>query len=202
MAAATIHQVSRFVNLIVQGILKTAPCPPTSSEESVPASVTSVPTVADIPGFVPFGVLYYTEDTDSLYWGTGSSQPPNAILIAGGGSDIVVSASLQVAVSTTNQSLSTTSTPVSLQTYAVSLFMESGGTGGAGHVVNVVLSWTSSLSAHTIGLVLPLDSPQILMETYPILVAAGTIISLTAIYGGGATNDPYAVSWRLVQMPQ
>jgi hypothetical protein len=89
MAAATIHQVSRFVNLIVQDILKTAPCPPTSSEESVPnPAINQATTYANIPCFVPVGVLWYAVDTQILYIGTGisgSGGSPGVVEVGAGG---------------------------------------------------------------------------------------------------------------------
>lgn len=51
----------------------------------MPASVLEVPTLSFIPQFVPFGVLYYTQDTGNIYVGTGSSDPPNVELVASGG---------------------------------------------------------------------------------------------------------------------
>jgi hypothetical protein len=53
----------------------------------------------------------------------------------------------------------------------------------------------------TIVLTLPLDTPNVIMETYPILVLGGTAITTTGAYGGGATNDPYTLSERIVEMP-
>jgi hypothetical protein len=51
----------------------------------MPAVILEVPTLSHIPAFVPFGVLYYTQDTGSVYIGTGSSDPPNVELVTSGG---------------------------------------------------------------------------------------------------------------------
>lgn len=112
----------------------------------------------------------------------------------------VISASLQVPMATGPETL-TIASPA-LETYAVSLYLESSGTGAAGATLTATLSWASPLTSHTIALVLPLDSPQILMETYPLLVAAATPITLTTAYSAGAAGDVYSISARIVQMPQ
>lgn len=39
-----------------------------------------------IPNFVPAGVLWYAQDTGDVWIGTGSSEPPNVLLIQAGGS--------------------------------------------------------------------------------------------------------------------
>lgn len=51
----------------------------------MPAAILEVPTLSFIPKFVPFGVLYYTQDTGNIYVGTGSSDPPNVELVASAG---------------------------------------------------------------------------------------------------------------------
>ena len=38
-----------------------------------------------IPNFVPSGVLWFAEDTGDLWIGTGSSEPPKVLQIAGSG---------------------------------------------------------------------------------------------------------------------
>lgn len=48
-------------------------------------AILEVPTFDSIPGFVPSGVLYFTEDTNDLYIGTGSSIGPAVTLVSGGG---------------------------------------------------------------------------------------------------------------------
>ena len=42
-------------------------------------------TFANIPSYVPFGVLYFTQDTLDLYIGTGAANGPAVSFIAGGG---------------------------------------------------------------------------------------------------------------------
>ena len=39
-----------------------------------------------IPNFVPANVLWYAQDTGDLWIGTGSSEPPNVLLVQAGGS--------------------------------------------------------------------------------------------------------------------
>lgn len=47
--------------------------------------IKQVSTFAKIPAFVPFGVLYFTQDTSDLYIGTGSSTGAAVNFISGGG---------------------------------------------------------------------------------------------------------------------
>jgi len=55
--------------------------------------------------------------------------------------------------------------------------------------------------AQAIVVTLPLDIANVVMETYPILVLGGTTISAVGAYAGGAVNDPFTASVRLVEMP-
>lgn len=48
-------------------------------------AIKEVSTFSRIPAFVPFGVLYYTQDTNDLYIGTGTSVGPAVSFVAGGG---------------------------------------------------------------------------------------------------------------------
>lgn len=48
-------------------------------------AIQDVSTFSVIPNFVPFGVLYYTQDTSDLYIGTGNSVGPAVTFISGGG---------------------------------------------------------------------------------------------------------------------
>ena len=48
-------------------------------------AILDIATYSLIPKFVPFGVLYVTQDTGDLYIGTGSSTAPYVELITGAG---------------------------------------------------------------------------------------------------------------------
>ena len=86
--------------------------------------------------------------------------------------------------------------------YAVSLYAETTGTAGSGHTVVANLIWTSPVGAHQQSVTLHLDGGiSVVVETFPILCAARTPITMTFTYGGGATNDPYTYSVRIVEMP-
>jgi hypothetical protein len=111
----------------------------------------------------------------------------------------VISQKLQVLNATTVQSLSLTLP--STQLVQVSLYASSAGTGGAGHVVVITINYTCELGPETITVSMPLDSRNIIMETYPLLCLSGTTVTLITAYAGGATNDPYNIDVRLVQMP-
>jgi hypothetical protein len=83
----------------------------------------------------------------------------------------------------------------------VSIYASAAGIASAGHEVVLTLNYTCELGPETITVNLPLDSRTIIMETYPLLVIGGTTVSLTTAYAGGATNDPYNIDCRLVEMP-
>lgn len=51
----------------------------------MPIAILEVSTFTDIPKFVPFGVLYYTQDTSDLYIGTGDSVGPAVTFIGTSG---------------------------------------------------------------------------------------------------------------------
>ena len=111
----------------------------------------------------------------------------------------IIQASLDVVNTQVVQSLGITALAAVL--YAVSLNMQSAGTASAGHTLTATLAWTSGIGVQTEKIVLPLDSAQIEVETFPIYCEASTAISITTAYGGGATNDAYNFSARIVQMP-
>lgn len=125
----------------------------------------------------------------------------DALFPSGGGSGVPVVQSKVLAVNTTlPQNISETAALTTL--YAISLFMQSLGTGGAGDTVTVTISYISPAGPTplTITVTMHLDSVNVVMETYPLLVAAGTTISLSSAYGG-AYADPYTISAKLVEMP-
>ena len=53
--------------------------------------IIDIPTFANIPAYVPFGVLYYTQDTKQMYIGTGASSGAAVTLVAGGATVLSVS---------------------------------------------------------------------------------------------------------------
>jgi hypothetical protein len=111
----------------------------------------------------------------------------------------VISQRLQLLNATTAQSVSLT--PTSTQMVAVSMYLSSAGLSGAGHEVLATINYTCELGPEVITVTLPLDARTIIMETYPLLVLGGTTVTLSTTYAGGATNDPYNLDARLVQMP-
>ena len=113
----------------------------------------------------------------------------------------VIQASLQEINATTPQNLSITAAKTTL--YTVSIYLAAAGTASAGHTYTKTITYTAANGSgtQTIVLVLPLDTANVVMETYPLLVLGGTAITTTGVYGGGATNDPFTVSVRIVEMP-
>jgi hypothetical protein len=110
-----------------------------------------------------------------------------------------VQGSLQALDTTVVHSVSVTAAVTGL--YALSLYMSAPGTGAAGHTLVTTITYTCELGPETITVVMPLDSSNIVMETYPLLAIAGSTVTVSTAYTGGATNDPYNISARIVQMP-
>jgi hypothetical protein len=110
-----------------------------------------------------------------------------------------VQGSLQSLNSTVSRTVSVTAPATGL--YTLSLYMSAPGTAAAGHTLVGTISYTCELGPETSTVTMPLDSANIIMETYPLLVIGGTSVTLTTAYGGGATNDPYNISARIVEMP-
>jgi len=111
----------------------------------------------------------------------------------------VISQRLQVLNATTPQSVALT--VASTQMVALSMYLSSAGLGAAGHEVVATIDYTCELGPEVITVTLPTDARTIIMETYPLLCIAGTTVTLSTAYAGGATNDPYNLDVRLVQMP-
>lgn len=150
----------------------------------------------------PRGALYYDQVDGILY---GSVPGLGEWFVIGGGSTglavPVIQASVQVVNATAPETLSITAAKTTL--YALSVYMKSLGTAATGHTYVKTISYTAAdgSGVQTVALTLPLDSPSVVMETYPILVLGGTPITTTGAYGGGAVNDPYTLSERIVEMP-
>jgi len=111
----------------------------------------------------------------------------------------VVQTSAQVINTVTPTALSITATKTTL--YTVSIYMKALGTGGAGTTYTKTLTYTAAdgSGVQTITLILPLDTPNVVMETYPILALAGTSVSTVGVFSG--TPSPYTLSERIVEMP-
>jgi hypothetical protein len=125
----------------------------------------------------------------------------DAVFPSGGGNGVLVVQSAVIAVGTTvPHTISETADKTTL--YAISLFLQALGTGGAGDTVTVTINYASPAGSTplTITILMHLDSANVVMETYPLLVQAGTTITLASAYGG-AYADPYTIAAKLVEMP-
>jgi len=117
----------------------------------------------------------------------------------------VVQAALQVVNTIAQQSVSITAAATTM--YAISVSMSALGTAPVGHTLTANITYTAANGAgvQTVSLTLPLNTPNVVLETYPLLALAGTPLSLATAYGGGATAgnpvDAYTISARLVEMP-
>jgi|ERR1700685_2992702 len=111
----------------------------------------------------------------------------------------VVQASAQVINAVVPTVLSITAAKTTL--YTVSIYMKALGTGGAGTTYTKTLTYTAAdgSGVQTITLILPLNTPNVVMETYPILALAGTPVSTVGVFSG--TPSPYTLSERIVEMP-
>ena len=159
---------------------------------------------------VPTPVPYYpSSETPNLQLSTRDvpSEMANNLVIldtmfpGGGGIGVpVVQAALTAVNTTVPHTVTETASATTL--YAISLFMQALGTGGAGHTITVTITYVSPAGPTplTITILMHLDSANVVMETYPLLVAAGTTISMSSAYGG-AYADPYTISCKLVEMP-
>jgi hypothetical protein len=150
----------------------------------------------------PEGALYYDYVAGVLY---GSVPGLGEWFTIGGGSGSGIVAPI---ILTSEQFVNTDSTQTititapATQMYATSIYMNTPGTGSAGDTVTATLSYTAADGSglQSIALILPLDTANVVMETYPLLVLGGTPISLTTAYGGAYT-DLYTIGASIVQMP-
>ena len=150
----------------------------------------------------PRGAFYYDEVAGILY----AAVPllGKWFVIGGGGTGVAVPIILtaeQFINTTVSETISITAAATEL--YAVSIFMSSRGLGSMGETVVATIAYTAADGSgnQTIQLTLQLDSANVVMETYPLLAAAGTAISLTTAYGG-AYNPAYTIAASIVEMPQ
>jgi hypothetical protein len=111
----------------------------------------------------------------------------------------IVQASAQVINTVVPTTLSITAAKTTL--YTVSIYMKALGTGGAGTTYTKTLTYTAAdgSGVQTITLILPLNTPNVVMETYPVLALAGTPVSTTGVFSG--VPSPYTLSERIVEMP-
>ena len=113
----------------------------------------------------------------------------------------VVQAKLDVFDTTTTHSLSFTATVTTM--YTVSIYMESEGDGLSTDTVVGTLTFSEdgSLDTHTITCTLHggVGVENIVLETYPVLCEAGTVITFSTAFGAGVMTHDLSV--RLVQMP-
>ena len=159
---------------------------------------------------VPTPVPYYpSSETPNLQLSTRDvpSEMANNLVIldtmfpGGGGIGVpVVQAALTAVNTTVPHTVTETASATTL--YAISLFMQALGTGGAGDTITVTINYISPAGPTplTITILMHLDSANVVIETYPLLVAAGTTISMSSAYGG-AYADPYTIGCKLVEMP-
>jgi hypothetical protein len=158
-------------------------------------------------GFDPIPTMGLPFDLSS---NGGLISTDNTIVVTPSGLDVnlttgssvpVISKEIQLVNTTVPQAITLVS--LATQLYAVSLYLQSLGTAAPGHEVVSTITYTSPTgpTLETITVVLLLDTVEVVLETYPLMVLGGTSITLSTSYSGGATNDPYTISARLVQMP-
>jgi hypothetical protein len=86
--------------------------------------------------------------------------------------------------------------------YDLSIYLKSTGAGPGGSTYTETVSYTAAdgTGVQTIVLVLHLDVANVIMETYPLLALANTIISTVGGYSAGAAGTPYTIAERIVAM--
>lgn len=149
----------------------------------------------------PRGALYYDQVAGVLY---GSVPDQGKWFVIGGGGTGVAAPIILTSedfVNTTSPQTITITAPAT-EMYATSIYMNTPGLGSTGQTVTATLSYTAAdgSGAQIITLILPLDTANVVMETYPLLVLGGTPISLTTSYQG-AYNPAYTIGASIVQMP-
>jgi hypothetical protein len=151
----------------------------------------------------PEGALYWDYINGNLYGSLPSSGEWVLISDANAAQIPVVTASVQASNTTVVQGTAITAPAGAPTMYAVSIYLKAVGTASAGHKYTETLTYTAAdgSGTQTITLILPLDSANVVMETYPLLILAGSSLVATGAYGGGATDDPYTISMRIVSMP-
>jgi|SRR5271166_1845164 len=155
-----------------------------------------------IPSFVPVGTLWYTLDTLLIYIGTGVSDNGGTPGVVQVGSVTIPVIQVSKTGINVTAAASASFTPTIACMLAVSISMETTGLAAGGHTIVATLTWTSPVESHTQTETLALDGGNsIVVETFPILVTAGSTCTVAFSYGGGATNDPYTYAVRIVQMP-
>ena len=144
---------------------------------------------------------------DSVFYVSSKPTPtaPSVWVPVGGGAIVVpvVTASVQVVNATVPESLSITA-PAGVGTlYCISIYLKALGTGSAGHTYTKTVTYQAADGSgqQTITLILPLNTSNVVMETYPLFILGGSTLTADGVYGGGATNDPYTLSMRIVSMP-
>ena len=156
---------------------------------------TQVVTTSPVPYYPPSETPNLQLSTEDM-----SSQVANNFVIL----DLVslaTQASMQFINTTVPHTLAATTIKTTL--YMVTIYLAAAGTGAAGHTYTETITYTAAngTGLQTIIITLPLDSANVILQTFPVLVLGGTPLTITGAYGGGAVNDPYTISERLVAMP-
>ena len=137
-----------------------------------------------------------SDDGSTVFFNKPGVQGEQSASVLGGA--VIVQGYLQVMGATTPQTVQQTAPITSL--YQVSTHIESAGNGVVGSYLIATLKWTSPTAPHTETLTIPLDTANLSVETFPIFVIQGAIVSFATTYQGG-TPSPYDISVRIVQMP-
>lgn len=165
--------------------------------------IKQVSTFAKIPAFVPFGVLYFTQDTSDLYIGTGASTGAAVIFVSGGGTGTVSSVTFTgdgaVLSSTPSAAVTTTGTlPATLRAQAANTVL-AGPASGA----NASPAFRSLVTADVTAT--PLTAPAFF---YPTPIAG--MQPQIAVTQAGSNMDPAAAgstantavgNWSLFYLP-
>ena len=134
-----------------------------------------------------------SDDGKTIYFSTPTGEQSSSAV----GGVPIVQGFLQSINTSTNEMVQQTATVTSL--YSVSTHIESSGQGAAGSYLICTLKWTSPTAPHTETLSIPLDTATVSVETFPIFVIEGAVISFATQFQGAPS--PYDISIRIVLMP-
>jgi hypothetical protein len=153
----------------------------------------------------PEGTELAAVNRDGTIFSQGINLPLGAAITLSNGVVIgeatvpILQGKLDVLDATSPQSVSYTATVTTM--FCLSVFMESEGDGQNTDTVVGTLSFIDpSANAHLFTCVIHGGAGEnIVMETYPVLVEAGTVINFSTAFSAGVMT--YDLSVRLVQMP-
>ena len=155
-------------------------------------AINQATTYANIPCFVPVGVLWYTKDTQTLYIGTGISDnggSPGVVEVGAGGATVDLTAQSAAITATTLYAVPAAGAGMYRITWVATITTKDASSSALGGTNGFQISFTSPTDS-----VVKTDSP-----TTPIISAANTtgtsISGCEVVYAKASTNIQYAFGY-------